>query len=108
MSKEAVEDEACYTGMLDDLSQLVDNLEPWKCSRAEEFDSISVLAWFHSVGALPSTIQSFSAFFRCILALDMIDVSLLYLLHYFVPQGEKSPLFGLRLSDAKSQEGTKV
>jgi hypothetical protein len=89
MSKEAIEDEARLTGMLDDLSKLVDNLEPWKCARAEEFDAISVQAWFESVGALSSTIQGFSAFFRCILALDMIDVSLLYLLHYFVTGGEK-------------------
>lgn len=88
MSKDAIEDEARVTRMLDDLSSLVDNLEPWKCARAEEFDSISVHAWFKSVDALPSTIQSFSAFFRCILALEMIDVSLLFLLHYFVTGGK--------------------
>jgi len=52
------EEETRVISMLDNFSFLVDNLELWKCSRAEEFDSSSVLAWSYAVGALPSTIQS--------------------------------------------------
>jgi monoamine oxidase len=87
---EARLDEKRVVALLDHLCTLVDIEEPWKCERAEEFDSISFLGWLNSVGAVQATKDSMACFIRCLFALELNDVSFLYTLHYFVCGGKPS------------------
>ncbi|KAI1612127.1 hypothetical protein EDD36DRAFT_489128 [Exophiala viscosa] len=80
-------DEKRVVALLDELCELVDIEEPWKCERAEEFDSISFLGWLNSVGASQATKNGMASFIRCLFALELNDVSFLYTLHYFVCGG---------------------